>query len=214
MDVQGEDQLTEQLQQKQRSKILERLLEALAPDFNKIQEKVNEVFEQGRREGLDDMEIGSLVREQMKEHYSQATIKRVLPKSAKHTEFTKKELKMSSSERDPLELPPEVKVEGNFNTEGMGVAILEDDNEELSHIPQGQKLQVIDEISTLCNQVADLKQENKFLKDGLQHFKDENASLRKRLEEYQRLPNNDALYNQIDVLKQENKFLKVELMKK
>jgi hypothetical protein len=93
--------------QKQRSKILEKLLDALSPDFDKLQPKIDAVFQQGRKEGFDDMEIGELVRSQMKEHYSDRTIRRVLPEAAKQKQDHSKQKadKMSTSERQPIEVP-------------------------------------------------------------------------------------------------------------
>ena len=60
--------------QKQRSKILEKLLDARSPDFDKLQSKVDAVFEKGRQEGLLDMDIGSMIRTELKNHYSDRTI--------------------------------------------------------------------------------------------------------------------------------------------
>ena len=65
--------MIEQLQ-KQRSKIVEKLLDARSPDFDKLQSKVDAVFEKGRQEGLSDMDIGSMVRTKLKNHYSDRTI--------------------------------------------------------------------------------------------------------------------------------------------
>lgn len=75
----------------------------------------------------------------------------------------------------------EDKTEHDFNTEGMGVAIL-DNNEYLT----------------------ELKKQNAVLKR-------ENSELKKKLEKYERLPNNDALYNQIATLKKENAQLRQQL---
>ena len=60
--------------QKQRSKIVEKLLDARSQDFDKLQSKVDAVFEKGRQEGLSDMDIGSMVRTKLKNHYSDRTI--------------------------------------------------------------------------------------------------------------------------------------------
>lgn len=75
----------------------------------------------------------------------------------------------------------EDKTEHDFNTEGMGVAIL-DNNEYLT----------------------ELEKQNAVLKR-------ENSELKKKLEKYERLPNNDALYNQIATLKKENVQLRQQL---
>jgi predicted RNase H-like nuclease (RuvC/YqgF family) len=81
--------------------------------------------------------------------------------------------------------------EYNFNTEGMGVAITSED----------------DSSNNTGNEVIELRQKVKFLNDALSHFKQENSSLRKKIEEYEKMPNNDALINTIDLLKKENKEL-------
>ncbi|MGC1132843.1 MAG: hypothetical protein WA941_08470 [Nitrososphaeraceae archaeon] len=107
--------MTTQLQ-KQRSKTLDQLLDALSPDFDKLQPKVDAVLEQGKKEGFSDMEIGALIRSKMQEHYSDRTIRRVLPDIAKHTKHASKHKtqpdKMSGSEREPINLDDkDVKVE-------------------------------------------------------------------------------------------------------
>lgn len=62
---------------KRPSKSLEAALEALALDFDKLQPKVDKVFEIGRAEGYPDKEIGSMIRQRMKEGYSAMSIWRV-----------------------------------------------------------------------------------------------------------------------------------------
>lgn len=105
--------MTIQIQKQKPSKTLEQLLADLAPDLGKLKPKVNAIFEQGRKEGLDDMEIGKMVRSKMKEHYSDRTIQRVLPDTVKGSQGPKhgitsdKNDKMSDFERDNnnIELP-------------------------------------------------------------------------------------------------------------
>jgi hypothetical protein len=78
--------MSELIQVKKKKKISKELqvaLDNLLIDFEKLQSKVDKVFDLGRKEGLDDMKIGSLVRKKMKEEYSQRTIQRVLPETAK-----------------------------------------------------------------------------------------------------------------------------------
>lgn len=73
-------------QQKKKSKIskkLQELLDSLATDFEKLQPKIDRIFEQGRKDGLKDMEIGLLIRQKMKVCYSANTITRVLPTTAR-----------------------------------------------------------------------------------------------------------------------------------
>lgn len=72
-----------QITLKKPSKRLDDLIEALTYDFTKLRDKVDAVFEQGRKEGFEDMQIGKMVRVKMKEHYSRDTIARVLPATAK-----------------------------------------------------------------------------------------------------------------------------------
>jgi ATP-dependent Lon protease len=72
--------MTVQIEEKKK-KPSEAFIEALAAlglDFDKLQPKVDKVFEIGRKDGLNDKEIGDHVRSTMKEHYSQSTIQRVL----------------------------------------------------------------------------------------------------------------------------------------
>lgn len=85
--------------------------------------------------------------------------------------------------------------EHNFNTEGMGVTITYNEDNDTT----------INKIDLLQREIAALKKEN--------------AALKKKVEEYERLPNNDALYNRIDLLKKElvevkneNEFLKSSLV--
>jgi hypothetical protein len=224
--------LSQQILKEKQSKILQRLLEALAPDFNKLQHKVNEVFEQGRKDGLSDMEIGDLVRSAMKDYYTDRTIQRVLPKTAIHSKHIGKHKsepdKMSGSEREPIDLSGKITVqdteeEHNFK-KGVGVAItddsdeIEDDTEEITNdngepvrpkdltiSPEDYKLENLDyydndllirivkhldsrdeentnDIMKFDKQIEVLAKENKFLKEGLAHFKDQNNELRKELE--------------------------------
>ncbi|MPZ06622.1 MAG: hypothetical protein GEU26_09440 [Nitrososphaeraceae archaeon] len=101
--------MTVQIQKQKPSKKLEQLLADLAPDFGKLKPKIDAVFEQGRKEGLTDMEIGSMIRTELRKHYSERTIQRILPETAKHTEHTSRRKaepdKMSGSERKPIEVP-------------------------------------------------------------------------------------------------------------
>lgn len=65
---------------KRPSKQLEKALDALALDFAKLQTKVDTVFTIGRKEDYSDREIGNMIRERMKDHYSAMTIWRVFEK--------------------------------------------------------------------------------------------------------------------------------------
>jgi len=111
--------LTTQIQKKY-SKKLEQLLADLGPDFGKLETKIDVIFEQGRKEGFSDMEIGDLVRSKMKEHYSDRTIRRLLPDTAKQQQDHSKQKadKMSASERPPINLDDkDVKVEPVIETQ-------------------------------------------------------------------------------------------------
>lgn len=83
---------------KRPSKQLEAALEALILDWNKLQVKVDTVFTIGRKEEYSDKAIGSMIREKMKEHYSQSTIQRVFEKypDAKQQQKRKKVVKMNT----------------------------------------------------------------------------------------------------------------------
>jgi hypothetical protein len=76
--------MTQQIEKKKKSKKeiqispeLENALNELLIDFDKLQPKVDRVFEIGRLEGLNDKQIGKFVRKKMKEHYSIRTITNV-----------------------------------------------------------------------------------------------------------------------------------------
>lgn len=75
--------MTVQLKRKKKviSKQLQEALDSIpSPDFEKLQQRVDNVFAVGRTEGLNDKEIGKLVRGKMKMHYSAMTIWRVFEK--------------------------------------------------------------------------------------------------------------------------------------
>lgn len=121
--------MTTQIQKQKPSKKLEQLLADLGPDFSKLETKKDAIFEQGRKEGFSNMEIGDLVRSKMKEHYSDRTIRRLLPDTAKQQQDHSKQKadKMSASEREPIELPGDkVKVEdasGDISPEEQKLAL-------------------------------------------------------------------------------------------
>jgi hypothetical protein len=79
--------------------------------FQKTASAIDEAFEIGREEGFTDMEIGNMIRKEMRSvGYNSRTIRRALPSTAKHTENTRldyihkaDEDKMSSVEYDPAE---------------------------------------------------------------------------------------------------------------
>jgi hypothetical protein len=187
------------MQKNKRSKILDHLLDALVPDWGKLQTNVNAVFEQGRKEGFDDMEIGDFIRSKMKDHYSKSTIQRVLPKSAKHLEFTNEAVKMNASEREPIEVPADkVSIsspteEHDFNTENMGVAIVDDAEDDST---QNEKVdKVMSEalgIKVVERTVAGIHKENSELRETC----------------YKQELENVAQHNENKKLKQENATLK------
>lgn len=98
------------LQVKEPSEALKALLDGLTPDFVKLQEKVDGIFAKGREEGFEDMVIGDWVRGKMKDHYTDRTITRVLPETAKHMKHASKTKdepdKMSGSETETDEDSP------------------------------------------------------------------------------------------------------------
>jgi hypothetical protein len=112
--------MTVQIPKQKPSKRFEQLLADLGPDFGKLETKKDAIFEQGRKEGFSDMEIGDLVRSKMKEHYSDRTIRRLLPDTAKQQQDHSKQKadKMSASERPPINLDDkDVKVEPVIETQ-------------------------------------------------------------------------------------------------
>lgn len=144
--------MTEQIQKQKPSKKLEQLLADLIPDFGKLETKVNAILEQGRKEGLDDVTIGDLIRSKMQEHYSDRTIRRVLPKAAKHSEFANKADKMSASERKPLEVPADkVKVEPTNKSlpspEVRTVEGIENDGDAIPSVTDGKHREQTDDAS-------------------------------------------------------------------
>lgn len=97
--------MTAQIQKHKPSKDFDKLLSSLGPDFGKLQDKVNACFDKGRNEGFSDMEIGSMIRTELKKHYSDRTIRNVLPDTAKHQEKVRFAEKSAANERPPLEAP-------------------------------------------------------------------------------------------------------------
>jgi hypothetical protein len=139
-----------------------------------------------QREGFPPNEVWQRVKENLKDIIPQRTLyywaDEQLPIGAKKTTRPKKIATLQSlSDRTVEGILNEDKTEHDFNTEGMGVAIL-DNNEYLT----------------------ELEKQNAVLKR-------ENSELKKKLEKYERLPNNDALYNQIATLKKENAQLRQQL---
>jgi hypothetical protein len=90
------------------SKALAAALNALSIDFGKLNTNVKKVFEIARKEGYPDIEIGGMIREKMKEHYSASTIQRVLESypdakyqdydHSKDRDYKKDAFKMNASE--------------------------------------------------------------------------------------------------------------------
>ena len=95
--------MTVQIPKQKPSKEIELLLSEL--DFGKVQTKVNAIFEQGRKEGFSDVEIGGWIRSRMKGVYSDRTIRNVLPDTAKYQEKVRSAEKTSANERPLLEIP-------------------------------------------------------------------------------------------------------------
>lgn len=200
---------------KQRSKTLDQLLAALAPDFDKLQPKVNAVFEQGRKEGLDDLVIGDLVRSKMNDHYSQSTIQRVLPKTAKHQEKVRDNfaVKMTANERPPLEIPT-AKVEPVVGTQEEPITTesirkIAENVLDLSPSPQSNNKTIEqpgpNEVQGRHN-IAPEEYE-------IEHLQEYNNELLVDIVKYldKRPMGQDALCNKIDVLKHENADLKEQL---
>jgi hypothetical protein len=138
---------------------------------------------------------------------------------------------MSASEREPIvadkvSITPTTTEEHEFNTEGMGVTILDDDDKEPIDIPP-QAQEIIDDAKgklELIDEGYRLRKENIELTSVIETFglikekytalEKENAALKKKLDEYQHIPSNDALVNRIDQqnreiaeLRQENEWL-------
>jgi len=95
--------MTVQIRRKKKlSQAMQDALDALAIDFEKLQPKVDRVFTIGRGEGLSDKEIGKLVREKMKEHYTMRTVQNVFATypDAKQQQIHKKAEKTSTFHED------------------------------------------------------------------------------------------------------------------
>lgn len=65
------------------SKKLLALLDSLVPDMKKTKQRVKEIFDQSRKEGFPDDEIGSMIRMRMDGNYTERYIRMVLPETAK-----------------------------------------------------------------------------------------------------------------------------------
>jgi hypothetical protein len=211
--------LTVQIQKQKCSKELEKLIADLAPDLGKLQPKVTKIFAEGRKDGLTDHEIGFMVRTELKKHYSDRTIQRVLPETAKYQEYASKHKnkpdKLSGSEPKPIEIPPtKVSVEPIIKTE--------------EHRPQQ-----IDSQQPLRKSTVELSQPQPQpqLEPGpkkvkgrwniapkeyeLEHLQEYDKELLIDIVKYldKRPMGEDALYNKIHTLKRENAQL-IEQLKK
>lgn len=86
------------------SKKLIKLLDSLKLNFSKLKKRVDEIFRVARAEGFPDDEIGKMIRMRMDGEYSEATIRRVLPSTAKAKTIAvnnaKKAFKMNASEQE------------------------------------------------------------------------------------------------------------------
>lgn len=94
----------QQIRKKKKKPVSQTLQDALdaipSPEFEKLQTKVDRVFEIGRAEGFTDKQIGKLVRMKMKEHYSQRTIQNVFEQypDAKQKQIHRKVAKGATSD--------------------------------------------------------------------------------------------------------------------
>ena len=66
-------------------KLLDLIAALPKPDFRKLKVRINEIFKVARKEGYPDNATGILIRQELEPHYSESTIRRVLPSTAKHT---------------------------------------------------------------------------------------------------------------------------------
>ena len=121
--------ITTVLKKKKPGKSFFKALYELELDFGKLQSKVYHVFEIGRKEGMTDMEIGNYVRDRMKVHYSDWTIRDVLKEypGAKHLEHSRllyinhepEEISGSNTEEQPTR-EHEVNEHGSSRTTTIG----------------------------------------------------------------------------------------------
>lgn len=64
-------------------KLLELIASLPKPDFRKLKERVDDIFKLAREEGHPDNAIRILIERELEPHYSESTIRRVLPSEAK-----------------------------------------------------------------------------------------------------------------------------------
>jgi hypothetical protein len=192
MDVQGED--LRMLATRTLSTQLTDLFLEINITFGKSLELVKKAYDLAIEEGYTPIEAKDLIFKNVAV-FGKSTIYKALPEECKTGRGPAKKsiptLEYSTDRTVEGRLNEEPTQEYNFNTEGMGVAITSED----------------DSSNNTGNEVIELRQKVKFLNDALSHFKQENSSLRKKIEEYEKMPNNDALINTIDLLKKENKEL-------
>lgn len=201
--------------QKQRPNTLSTQLTELFTEINNTfrrgKELVVKAYKLALQEGYTPQEAKNLLLANIKV-FGKSTIYSSLP------EESKDQIKANAgrvSHSKSLSVPKLEQVEGKlnedtteeheFNTEGMGVAILDDDKEEhvdvagiaanVLILPNNDKKPI--DIPPQAREILHkLELENVALNN-------ENKKLKSELAKYQNLPNNDALYNQIAELKKE-----------
>jgi hypothetical protein len=157
------------------------------------------------------MEIGDFIRSKMKEHYNDRTIRRVLPDTAKHLEFTNKADILSASEREPIEIPyDKVSITPTNTTlptrdtqpnEVPGYFNIGPREFKIEELDQYNKDQLVEIIKTLHLNNYNLRAAVKIDDRENKELEKENDALKKEIAEIRRLPSNDALINTIDLLK-------------
>jgi hypothetical protein len=90
---------SKELSKKQPSKDLRKAIDDMVGSFQKTAISIDRVFSIGRNEGFSDMEIGDLIRKKMlAANYDPRTIRRALPRSAKHIEMIREQKAVADKE--------------------------------------------------------------------------------------------------------------------
>ncbi len=163
---------------KQPSPRFQKALDDLIPDFGKLQTKVDKCFELGRKEGYDDRNIGSFIREKMKPHYHPNTITNVFEKypNAKHQEKARSVTNNVTNDQ---------KVTKNVNSDGVTDGETDQETndtktqyneEKIEEIIEKGREQIKDAIEQHDNEVADIT-------DQFRNWKEIIAAKNKLIEE-------------------------------
>ena len=107
--------MTIQLKRKKKlSQAFQESLDGLALDIEKLQPRVDKVFEVGRAEGLNDKQIGKEIRKKMKGHYGRQTIWRVFENYPDAKQIEKRNKSKYGNKKLPSDEKPETDKYRNY----------------------------------------------------------------------------------------------------